>query len=208
MHFIDAAGRGRHCLRRRFARHALFQHLDQRTAPAGSRLGEIDVGVDAIQQALCAQLRQAAVEVLARFAKEFVRGVAEAEHREGGAIQLRRFFRHQEFMQRHRLFRRIAFTLRGGHHHQQLLLANLLELVIAGVNQLNVQLRRLQIVAQLLGDAARVAGLRSGNQRNRRDLRRRWRAGRDAAGRLIDHSPEVARDPRQLGGRKISRCRL
>lgn len=58
----------------------------------------------------------------------------------------------------------------GRHYHQQFFRSNLFEFIIACIHQLHVQLRRQQIVTQRFGDAAGVAGLRGGNQRDRRYL--------------------------------------
>lgn len=60
--------------------------------------------------------------------------------------------------------------LGGRHYHQQFFRSNLFEFIIACIHQLHVQLRRQQIVTQRFGDAAGVAGLRGGNQRDRRYL--------------------------------------
>jgi hypothetical protein len=57
--------------------------------------------------------------------------------------------------------------LGGRHDHQQFFRSNLFEFIIACIHQLHVQLRRQQIVTQRFGDAAGVAGLRGGNQRDR-----------------------------------------
>lgn len=58
----------------------------------------------------------------------------------------------------------------GRYNHQQFFRSNLFEFIIACIHQLHVQLRRQQIVTQRFGDAAGVAGLRGGNQRDRRYL--------------------------------------
>jgi hypothetical protein len=68
-------------------------------------------------------------------------------------------------MQRDGFFRRLTFTLRRRHDDQQFS-GNLFEFIVACVHQLHVQLRGQQIVTQRFSDAAGVAGLRCGNQRN------------------------------------------
>ncbi|STU62039.1 Uncharacterised protein [Klebsiella pneumoniae subsp. ozaenae] len=78
--------------------------------------------------------------------------------------------------------------------------SNLFEFIIACIHQLHVQLRRQQIVTQRFGDAAGVAGLRGGNQRDRRYLGGRGGGGYRRAGLLIQHAPEIARYPGELSG--------
>ncbi len=118
---VNHTGCGGRRLRGRLFRNAGFQDIDNARAPFGSRGLVFDVGIYAIQQALAAQFGQLAVKIFARLAEEFVGGVAKAEDRKGGARQFWRFFREQEFMQRHRFFRRLTFALGRGHNDNQLL---------------------------------------------------------------------------------------
>lgn len=99
-------------------------------------------------------------------------------------------FREQKLMQCDRFFRRLTFPTGGGHDHQQFFSSNLFEFIITCIHQLHVQLRRQQIVTQRFGDAASVAGLRGGNQRDRRDLGGRGGSGCRCARVLIQHAPE------------------
>ncbi|MNP43428.1 hypothetical protein D3C76_1372450 [compost metagenome] len=93
-------------------------------------------------------------------------------------------------MQGNRLFRRLTFPLGGGDDHQQTFLGNLLEFVVAGVNQRDAQLGGQQIVAQLFRQAASIAGLRGGNQRDAGGSGGRRRNGYRTR-LLINHSPEI-----------------
>ena len=185
-----------------------FQHLNDARAPFRSRGLIFDVGIDAIEQAFRAELGQLAVEIFARLAEEFIRSIAEAKDSERGPVQLRRFFREQELMQCDRFFRRLTFPLGGRHDHQQFFRSNLFEFIIACIHQLHVQLRCQQIVAQRFGDAAGIAGLRGGNQRDRGHLSGLGRNGHSRAGLLIQHAPEIARHPGKLSGREVSGGRL
>ena len=116
---VDGTRRGERGLRRRLFRHARFQHLNDARTPFGGGGLVFNIRVNAVQQALRAQLRQPAVEVFTGLAEEFIRGIAKAKYGKRRAIQLRRFFREQELMQGHRFFSRFTFTLRRGDHHQQ-----------------------------------------------------------------------------------------
>ena len=185
-----------------------LQHLNDARAPFSGRSLIFNVGVDAIEQAFRAKFGQLAVEIFAGLAEEFIRGIAEAKDGECGSVQLRRFFREQKLMQCDRFFRRLTFPLGGGHDHQQFFSSNLFEFIITCIHQLHVQLRRQQIVTQRFGDAASVAGLRGGNQRDRRDLGGRGGSGCRCARVLIQHAPEIARHPGELSGREVSGGRL
>ena len=105
-------------------------------------------------------------------------------------------------------FRRFTFTLGRRHHDQQFFTGDLFEFIVASVHQFHVQLRGLQIVAQRFGNPTRVAGLRSGNQGDGRRFYRLSGRAYHGAGLLIQHAPEVAGHPSQLGWRKVSRGRL
>ncbi len=196
---IHAARRGGSHLEGAGVRHTGLQHLNDLFAPGFCLRGILHVGINALQQTLTAQFRQLAVEIFTGLAEEFVRGVPQTKHRKRTTVHFRRFFRHQELMQCHGFFRRLALTLRGGHHHQQFFLTDLLKFVVTGIDQVNVQLFAQQIVAQLFGQATRVAGLRCGKKRNGRHLNRRC-AGDRRTRRLIDHAPEVTGKPCQLSG--------
>ena len=111
-------------------------------------------------------------------------------------------------MQRHRFFRRFAFPLCGGDDHQQALLRYLFELVVAGADQRGAQIGGQQIVAQLLRQAARIAGLRSGNDGDGGRSRRGGRRNGHGSGLLIDHAPKITGQPRQLRRRIVADRRL
>ena len=195
-------------LRRRSGRRARFQYLNHPSAPFGGGGLILDIRVNAVEQAFAAQFGQLVVKIFAGLAEEFIGGIAEAKHGKCGIGQLRRFLRKQELMQRNGFFRRLTFALRRRHHDQQLFGGNLFEFIVACVNQLHVQLRGLQIVAQRFSHAAGVAGLRCRNQGDGRNFRRLgWRDSR-RAGLLIQRAPEVTRNPGQLGGREVGRGRL
>ena len=185
-----------------------LQRLNHARAPFSGRGLIFNVGINAIEQTFRAELGQLVVEIFAGLAEKFIRGIAETKDGERGPVQLRRFLREQELMQCDRFFRRLSFPLGGRHYHQQFFRSNLFEFIIACIHQLHVQLRRQQIVTQRFGDAAGVAGLRGGNQRDRRYLGGRGGFGYRRAGLLIQHAPEIARYPGELSGREVSGGRL
>lgn len=112
-------------------------------------------------------------------------------------------------MQCYRFFRRIPLALRRGNNYQQLLVGNLFEFVVARVDQVDAQFRRQQIVAQRFSDAARIAGLRGGDQGNRWGFGNGCSGGNGRrAGLLIEHAPEIAGNPGELGGSQIGGGRL
>ncbi len=110
--FVDGARCGNGGLRWRLFRDAGLQHLNDARPPFGGGGLVFDISVYAIQQALCTQLRQLAVEIFTGLAEKFIGRVTEAEDGKGGALELWRFFREQELMQRDGFFRRLAFALR------------------------------------------------------------------------------------------------
>ena len=112
MDLVDGARCGNGSLRWRLFRDAGFQHLNDARAPFGGGGLVFHISVYAIQQALGAQLRQPAVKVFTGLAEEFIGGITEAEHGKGRALQLWRFFREQELVQRDGFFRRLTFPLR------------------------------------------------------------------------------------------------
>ncbi len=198
---VDHAGGG-HCrLGRAFGGHAGLQDLNDAGPPLAGRRLILNVGIHAIQQALGTQLRQLAVKIFTALAEEFVGGIAQAEHGKGTAVKLRRFFREQELVQGDRFFRWLPFPLGRSNHNQQLFIGNLFEFIVASVDQVDVELRRQQIVTQCFCDATRVTGLRRAEQRDRRRLCRRSRRCRHrcCARLLIKHAPEIAGNPGELG---------
>ncbi len=199
---IDRTGSGHGRLSRAFGRHAGLQNINDAGPPLAGRRLVLNVGIHAIQQALCTQLRQLAVKVFTALAEEFVGSIAQAEHGKGCTIKLRRFFREQELMQGDRLFRWLSFTLGRSNHNQQLFVGNLFEFIVASVDQVDVKLRRQQVVTQRFRHATGVTGLRRAKQRDRRRLyRRSWCCGQCCGARLlVKHAPEIAGNPGKLGG--------
>ena len=112
MDFVNGAGCGNGGLRWRLFRDAGLQHLNDARPPFGGGSLVFHVSVYAIQQALCAQLRQLAVEIFTGLAEKFIGRITEAEDGKGGALELWRFFREQELMQRDGFFSRLTFPLR------------------------------------------------------------------------------------------------
>ena len=110
--FVNGARCGNGGLRWRLFRDAGLQHLNDARPPFGGGGLVFDISVYAIQQALCAQFRQLAVEVFTGLAEKFIGRITEAEDGKGGALQPWRFFREQELMQRDGFFSRFAFPLR------------------------------------------------------------------------------------------------
>ena len=203
MNVVNGTRRGERGLRRRLFRHAGFQHLnDARTPFRGGGL-VLDIRIYAVQQALCTELRQLAVEVFTGLAEEFIGGIAQAKDGKRGAIQFWRFFREQELVQRHRFFSGFTFTLGRGDNHQQFFRRDLLEFIIPGVDQVHVQFGGQQVVTKRFGHAAGIARLRSRNQGNGRNFNGRCRCPCHSARLLIEHSPEITGDPGKLSGRKI-----
>ncbi|MND88518.1 hypothetical protein D3C80_805460 [compost metagenome] len=189
---VDQVNRtaGQHARCGVFSRGARFQHLHHLFTPGGSQLLIFHVGIYPLDQTLSTQFGQFAVEIFTRLTEVFVGSIPEAKDRKRGFVKLRRFLGEQEFMQRNRLFRRLTFPLGGGDDHQQTFLGNLLEFVVAGVNQRDAQLGGQQIVAQLFRQAASIAGLRGGNQRDAGGSGGRRRNGYRTR-LLINHSPEI-----------------
>ena len=89
MNFIHCAAGSK--LGRRCRRRTRFQHIHYASAPFRRRGLIFNVGVNAIEQTFAAQFGQFAIEIFAGLAKKLIGGIAEAKHREGGAIELRRF---------------------------------------------------------------------------------------------------------------------
>lgn len=111
-------------------------------------------------------------------------------------------------MQRHRFFRRLTLSLRRGHHDQQFLVGNIFKFIVAGIDQGDIELRGNKIVTQGFRHTARITGLRGGDERDPRHFGSRCRNNRISARLLIQHAPEIARNPRKLRGREIGRGRL
>ena len=160
-------------------------HARERVVGPGLReLLEVDVAIDARQQALGAELGETLVDDAAGFAELRIAGVAEREHRVLQLGQLRRTLGAEEFVQPARFIRRIAVAVRADDDVQQLFLGDLARLVVAGLDHARLHAERLHRGQQLLGNLAAVAGVRSGDDGERRQRRapRRPAAGATAAG--------------------------
>ncbi len=100
------------------------------------------------------------------------------------------------------LFRRLFPG--GRYNHQQFFRSNLFGIY----NRLHSPVYRsasppADRVTQRFGDAAGVAGLRGGNQRDV-GTGGRGRGGYRRAGLLIQHAPEIARYPGEPSGREVA----
>ena len=152
-------------------------HARERVVGPGLReLFEVDVAVDARQQALGAELGEALVHHAAGFAELRITRIAKREHGVLQLGQLRRTLGAEEFVQPARFIRRIAVAMRADHDVQQFFLGDLARLVVAGLDHARLHAERLHRGQQLLGDLAAVAGVRG-----RDDGERRQRRGRRAA---------------------------
>ena len=153
-------------------------HARERVVGPGLReLLEVHVAIDARQQALGAELGEALIDHASGFAELGIAGVAQREHRVLQLRQLRRTLGAEEFVQRARFIRRIAVAMRADHDVQQLFLRDLARLVVAGLDHARLHAERLHGGQQLLADLAAVAGVRGGDDGERRRARpRRQRA--------------------------------
>ena len=171
-------------------------HARERVVGPGLReLFEIHVAVDARQQAFGAELGEPLVDHAAGFAELGIAGVTQREHRELQLGQLRRALGTQVFVEGARLVRRIAIAVRADHDVQQFFLGDLARLEVAGLDHARLHAECLHGGGQLLADLAAVAGVRGGDdgERRRGDG---GRGGRERRGRG------------RRGGRRKLRARL
>ena len=136
--------------------------------PGLGRLVEIDVAIDPRVDPLCAEFLQPGVEILAGLAELIVKLIAQREHGEPHAFQPRGPLAVDEFVEEHRLVRRIAFAV-GADHDQKLL--DLLEVVRAELAHARQRDREALLFQPLLHFARQplgVAGLGAEENRSRR----------------------------------------
>ena len=176
--FDDGGGRrgslsdtGGNVARRRMLFLVLAHARERVVGPGLRQLLEVHVAIDARQQALGAELGETFVDDAAGFAELGIAGVAEREHRVLQLGQLRRTLGAEEFVQPARLIRRIAIAVRADDDVQQLFFGDLARLVVAGLDHARLHAERLDRGQQLLGNLAAVAGVRSGDDGERRQRR-------------------------------------
>src|SRR5687768_15731112 len=87
------------------------EKLDDDFAPAPGRILVIDIAIDARAQPRCAELFEPAVDALPGLAIFLVGRIAEGEHGEADAVQLRRAWPLQELEEADRRLRRIALAI-------------------------------------------------------------------------------------------------
>ena len=189
----DGDARGRGAFRRQ-----LFRPVGDLRLPAGGRRLVIHVAVDPLEQAPRAQFGETRVDAAAHLAVLRVAGVAEREHGELERRQLRRAAAGQEVDQRARVVRRVAVAV-GAHDDEQAPLAGeFLRRVLSGAHHAYAKAAREQPLAERLGDAPAVAGVRAVDQGcgpGRVSIGRRWGRGdcRREAGRVAGDPQEARR---------------
>ncbi len=99
-------------------RQEILEGVDHLSLPGLDRGLEIDVAVDARQDALGSQLLQATVEIGPGLAEIRVAVVAKSEHGEVQPLQARRALAEQEAVEFDRRVRRVAFPLGTRHQNQ------------------------------------------------------------------------------------------
>src|SRR6185312_11169148 len=161
------------------------QHLHRIADPARGRLGEIEIEIDAVDDALAAKGREALVDLLADQAKLRIGRVAQRQHTELDTVEARRTLAHQLVVGPHGARRRIALAPGGGDENE----------LLGGGERRKIEIRHINdgwleaVLARRLGNVAgelfRISGLarihngqRLRRPRRRRRLQRRVRAAR------------------------------
>ena len=172
------------------------QHFHRIADPARRRFREIEIAIDAVDDALAAEGCEPFVDLLADRAEFRIGRVAERQHAELDAVEARRALAHQFVVGAHGARRRIALAPGGGDENE----------LLGGGERRKIEIRHVDdgrleaVLARRLGDVAgelfRISGLaRINNGQRLRRPRRRCRLDR------------LLRRPRSQGPPEIRRAR-
>ena len=184
--------------------------------PGLGRLVEIDVAIDPRVDPLRAEFLQPCVKILAGLAELIVKLIAQRKHGEPHAFQPRGPLAMDEFVEQHRLVRRIAFAVRADHDQKLLDLFEVVRAELAHARQRDRETLLFQPFLHFAGQPLGVAGLGAEENRHVALDRRRgrssgfpsWQVQRPPLARLLPcRRRRCANQPDSRSARSSDRAR-